>query len=316
METMGVIRTCYCARPAQLLLRNVENADSKPWESQSVDTSEPIVPISQTLYTRLRTLLTQMCVQDAPDLLHSSGSSAVSDPCSHALSILVLHIVQLPAPAPISARRDAEFVQRRHLHAPVELLQQVMVYVLRVLRMDDRMLLCEESGAVLVFPDVDQPGIQRIAERIFSSISLLQGETLVPPLTRETRIVLGYGYYPLKGKERAACLTDPTDAAWLSLHHQLGNAAYQLILRPALYAQPYIALPATLPERLKSLLPCSLARKLRCVPLGREHHSMTVALLDPTNDSIIDQLRQITGCTIYPVLCIEEELNHLLNAGW
>lgn len=316
METMEVIRTCYCARPEQLLLRNMENVDVKPWESQSVDTPELIVPISQTLYTRLRALLTQMCVQDVPGLLHSSGPSAVSDPCDHAFSILVLHIVQLPAPAPIPARRDADFVRRRHLHAPVELLQQVMVYVLRVLRMDDRMALCEESGAVLVFPDVDQPGIQRIAERVFSSISLLQGETLVPPLTRETHIVLGYGYYPLKAKERAACLVHPTDSAWLSLHHQLGNAAHQLILRPALYAQPYIALPATLPERLKSLLPCSLARKLRCAPLGREHHCMTVALLDPTNDSIIDQLRQITGCTIYTVLCVEEELNHLLTVGW
>lgn len=316
-----VVSRCTCALPASFFHQRAGRNRAVLSASVRSNTLTLAVPISQTLYMRLNTLLTALCTLDGADPHGSAGAATVQDLsahhpwshlsslCSTSVSVLVLHIVQSVIPSYRDTGRDTHSIQRQYVHVSAALLQQVIDAMLRVLRLDDRMFVREESGAAFIFPGVEQAGMQRILERIFASVSLLDGETLDPPLTRETHIVLGCGTYQ-RQQEIA------TESSFLSLYHQIGHAAHHLLLRPALRAPIAITLPTTLPDRLTALLPCALARELQCVPVGYEQHRLTVALLDPTNEALIEHLRHHTGYTIYPVLCREEELTPLLTRGW
>jgi hypothetical protein len=74
--------------------------------------------------------------------------------------------------------------------------------------------------------------------------------------------------------------------------------------------------PKVLPPRLTRLLPRSLARELRCVPVGRSSRSLTVAMADPTNADSVQRLQDITGMTIFPVSCDEDDLNIFITKNW
>jgi hypothetical protein len=75
-------------------------------------------------------------------------------------------------------------------------------------------------------------------------------------------------------------------------------------------------LPKVLPLRLTRLLPHDLACELRCVPIGRSSHDLTVAMADPTNNDSVRRLEAVTGMTIFPVSCDEDDLNNFLSANW
>ena len=79
---------------------------------------------------------------------------------------------------------------------------------------------------------------------------------------------------------------------------------------------PFMQLPTEIPARLKQLIPYNLALTLRCVPVGRNHHSLTVAMANPANHEDIRQLQMITHMVIFPVSCEEEALNALLEQPW
>lgn len=268
----------------------------------------------------------------SPDL-QSKMNSLVQNffPCTEALSILVIHMVQRDV-------ASSHFSQKRlRRHATHELFQQVLVYVRRAIRVDDNMILYGEAGIVIVFPTVDQTGMEIIAERIYRSICLLQAETLVPPLKRETTIVLGMGSYP-----------DPA-ASIEGIYQQAAEIAHTLTLRPAMRTQlrgydpqptmelaaehldywkssiladmkgavvPYMELPRALSHQLTQLIPYRIACELHCAPVGREHQCLTVAMREPSDHEAIARLREVTGLTIFPVACEENELNDLLRCSW
>src|SRR5205085_1069370 len=185
--------------------------------------------------------------------------------------------------------------------------------------------------------DVYQQGASAIVERVYSNINLLQAETVVPPLRRETSTLLGIGTYPEPG------------ASLEQLLYHAGRVARRLILRPAITTHhrdlpldpeadllplaehrnhdtapqrhagtsiPFMQLPTEIPARLKQLIPYNLALTLRCVPVGRNHHSLTVAMANPANHEDIRQLQMITHMVIFPVSCEEEALNALLEQPW
>jgi hypothetical protein len=252
-------------------------------------------------------------------------------PRTEALSILVLHMVQREsALARVSHKR-------KRYHASPETFQQVLAYVQRAIRVDDNMLLYGVAGVAIIFPNVDQLGMKIIAERIYRSICLLQAETLVPPLKRETTIVLGIGTYP-----------DPA-ATLDSMYQQVGHMVHSLTLRPVITTQlggcrplplmelateqldywnnsslagmegsivPYMQLPHALPKQLTQLIPYQIACELQCAPVGREHQYLTVAMREPSDHDALVRLREITGLTIFPVACKEDELNNLLLCSW
>jgi type IV pilus assembly protein PilB len=79
---------------------------------------------------------------------------------------------------------------------------------------------------------------------------------------------------------------------------------------------PFMDLPHILPTRLTHLIPLKLAMELRCAPVGRDQHCLTVAMLDPTNVVALQRLKLATGMTIFPVACDASALNVLLLHGW
>ncbi len=254
-------------------------------------------------------------------------------PRSTPLSILLLHISQLEH-LPLSSE-PMVLRKRQRYHAPESFLEQVIVNVGRAIRSYDRMLTHAGTGAAIIFPDVEQYGAYSILERVYHSINLLQAETVIPPLKHETNILMGIGSYPEPGT---------------SLEHLLYHVslmARRLTLRPAITTQlweqkparssvetpaeragspptgqarssgiPYMQLPPKLPDRLKHLLPYKLALELHCVPVGRDHHCLTVAMADPTNVTAICHLKEMTGMIIFPVSCEVAQLDALLEKKW
>lgn len=280
-------------------------------QKDSISESEQMVLVSQLLNTRLHVLLHALFPSDEP------------------LSLLVLHMSQLES-APLAPRSNLLYKRRRY-HVSLGLLEQVLANVQRVIRVEDKMLLREDAGFALIFQGVDQQGAQIILERVYSSICLLQAETLIPPLTRETTIALGMGSYP----EPAPSLD--------RLYQQVGRPAHSLVLRPIISTRgvkpipipdempqlakakgdhtdgasiPFMDLPRVLPSRLTQLLPFTIAAELRCAPVGRDHHCLTVAMHDPTDAVALQRLREVTGMTIFPVSCDESALHLLLTQAW
>jgi len=257
-------------------------------------------------------------------------------PCSTPLSVLLLHISQLEHIH--IAPKSAILYKRHRYHVPASLLEQILINVRRTMRSSDHILVHTGASIAIILPDVDQEGSQALLERVYYSINLLQPETVIPPLKRETDITLGIGSYPKPG----ASLED--------LLYQTGFIASRIILRPAVTTQlhgtrsiglvevnlynrnqdkendslvaarnrgiPYMQLPTRLPLRLKHLIPYTLACELRCAPVGRDHNRLTVAMAFPADTQVIDRLRSTTGMTIFPVACEAKALDDLLEHSW
>jgi hypothetical protein len=244
-------------------------------------------------------------------------------------SVLLLHVAQLEQS--YMAEGEQHLTRRCYYHPDQELLDQILANVQRAVRHSDTLLVQRGVGAALLLANTDQWSASIVLERVYNSISLLQSETVIPPLAYETIISLGIGTYPDPGLSLEKLL------------EQAGIAARTLVLRPSITAQlqairatealamttnsqpglqgacarvPFMKLPAALPKRLQQLVPYQIALQLRCVPVGREQRCITVAMAEPLDREKTRRLQEITGMNIFPVACHEEELAALLAAGW
>ena len=257
-------------------------------------------------------------------------------PRSTPLSVLLLHISQLEH---IHITPKSAILHKRHrYHVSASLLEQILINVRRTIRSSDHILVHIGASIAIILPDVDQEGSQALLKRVYHSINLLQPETVIPPLKRETVITLGIGSYPKPG------------ASLEELLYQTGFIASRIILRPAVTTQlhgirsigllevnlfnhnqdeendslvaarnsgiPFMQLPARISSRLKHLIPYTLACELRCAPVGRDHNRLTVAMAFPTDTQAIDRLCSTTGMTIFPVSCEAKALDDLLEQIW
>lgn len=260
-------------------------------------------------------------------------------PGSEPFSILLLHISQVEQLRLSS--KSPTMQDRLRYHAPVGLLEQVFANVRRTIRLGDAAIAHGGTGAAIIFPGVDQEGAFGILERVYHSIDLLQPETVIPPLVRETDIFIGMGSYPSPASSPEELL------------RQASNVAHRLTLRPAVFSHlgarnaglngangqashhahsasttdaelaeaqsngiPFMQLPARLPARLKHLLPYHLARELRCAPVGRDHNRLTVAMAIPNNSHAVRLLAAATSMAIFPVSCETAALDTLLASEW
>lgn len=243
------------------------------------------------------------------------------------ISMLIFHVAQID----YQQHTTTIVSKQRLIHASPTTLEQLLASVRRVLRADDMLFLHTAAGAALFFSGVDQPAMARIAERIYSSLDLLQGKTLHPPLRRETIIQLGWGSYPQPANNIEALFSQvshPTHHIALqpALHYQypahktmptqLAFPVTDDTLLPSQPTVPFFHLPATLAPRLTRLLPYTLARQLRCVPVGYARQTLTIAMAEPTHKQNLQYLRKATGYAIFPVACDEHQLNLLLTQKW
>ena len=257
-------------------------------------------------------------------------------PRSTPLSLLLIHVSQLEH---IHIMPKTTILHKRQrYHAPASFLEQVLINVRRTMRSSDQLIVHEGMGAAIILPDVDEEGAFNIVERVYYSINLLQPETVIPPLKRQTDISVGIGSYPRPGSTLE------------ELFYHAGCVAHNLTLRPAVsehlrgskanYAVetavassfddeftsvagtlnasgiPYMRLPSRLPQRLKRLIPYKLACELRCAPVGRDHNRLTVAMAYPTDAHAIHLLQSVTSMVIFPVACEASALDSMLLREW
>ena len=314
-STRSVAQTLAAER---CMCQPLSSLQTVPLAGQEEDETvyEHMVPATTVLNSNLRTLLQAIFPRSTP------------------LSLLLLHVSQLEY---TNVASQIGTHKRRRYHASPEVLEQILVNVRRAIREEDSLLVHEGTGAVLLFPDVDQHGVSAILERVYRNINLLRAETIIPPLRRETSILLGIGTYPEPG------------ASLEQLLYHAGRVARRLILRPAITTHhrgltldseaeipslaehenhdttprshantniPFMQLPTEIPIRLKQLIPYDLALTLHCVPVGRNHHCLTIAMANPINHEDFQHLQMITHMTIFPVSCEEEALNALLEQKW
>ena len=253
------------------------------------------------------------------------------------LSLFVVHVSQLEHIA--VAPQGAILHKRQRYHAPAGFLEQVMVNVRRAIRDSDQILVHEGVGAAIIFPHVDRQGVESILDRIYNNVSLLQAETVIPPLQRETDVTMGIGSYPESGTSleylvyqasvrtrhftlRPAIANHLWDVkmAGSGGEEETKTTRYEnretVKLAKVVPNVPYMQLPAQLPTRLKLLIPYHVACELRCAPVGRDHQCLTVAMADPGNAKCVHYLRELTGLTIFPVACDPTALNALLANKW
>lgn len=77
---------------------------------------------------------------------------------------------------------------------------------------------------------------------------------------------------------------------------------------------PYLSLlPRKRPEQVQRLVTLKLAHELQCYPLGRERGTLTVALSNPQDSTIVARLHEETGLRIFPVLTHPQELQTALS---
>ncbi|MBI3994943.1 MAG: hypothetical protein HY349_03080 [Nitrospirae bacterium] len=68
-----------------------------------------------------------------------------------------------------------------------------------------------------------------------------------------------------------------------------------------------------LDSSLTQLIPRDLAQKYNVVPIKRDRTALSVALLDPTDLEVLDELRFITGCSIKPHIASEARIRYALE---
>ncbi len=61
-------------------------------------------------------------------------------------------------------------------------------------------------------------------------------------------------------------------------------------------------------QKLEELIPLDVARKNLILPLWRTLHSLTVAMVDPLDLILMDNLKKLTGCQINPVIATKSDI--------
>ncbi|MBX5457345.1 MAG: hypothetical protein IRZ31_10635 [Thermogemmatispora sp.] len=77
---------------------------------------------------------------------------------------------------------------------------------------------------------------------------------------------------------------------------------------------PYLAFLSSYPSlRLLHLLPYELAQRYRCVPIGAERGTLTLATARRLDRSILDHLQTVTQRAIFQVRCEPEMISEILH---
>ena len=320
---------CSCPPVSSLCLLPAmeQNSDGQEWDDEEHSQVLPTPPgLNAILRTQLQILL----------------------PSVSSLSVLLLHVSQFEH---IHITPTTEVVhKRRRYHPSASIVEQVLTNVRRAIRMEDSVYLDTGKGAAIIFPNVDQEGAYTILERVFNSVNLLQAETITPPLTHETDIELGIGSYPEQGPLLEHMLASagsvihrltlrPAIHLWDAMPMRDSTSSFQdtfddiaqddesiqpqyvpsFPVSPPLHDAtpvPFLRLPPVLSVRLKKFLAYKLAVQFHCVPMGRDHNRLTVAMADPTDTHAVHRLHEITGMSIFPVACDNDALDMLLAERW
>ena len=81
------------------------------------------------------------------------------------------------------------------------------------------------------------------------------------------------------------------------------------------YKLPAVAFPeGGIPPEILRLVPAAIARKHEVMPIGRTAGAITLAMVDPTNLSAVDDVAFRTGMRVFPVICRPSHIRQAIEA--
>jgi len=136
---------------------------------------------------------------------------------------------------------------------------------------------------------------------------------------RITELLLGEGYITREGLEAAQRETK-TNGTTIT-HSLIKVGAISEVDLTKLIARTY-RMPAVdlskfeVDQKILKLVPAELATKHSLLPLKRDGRTLTVAVADPTNQEILEDLKFVTRYDIFPVLAGEATLRAVIEKGY
>jgi len=155
----------------------------------------------------------------------------------------------------------------------------------------------------------------RICQRVGTTPYALEGES------RYFSISVGVSSYPVMATSKQELVDQADQAMYAAKYSEVsqiclaeGTSRVPEEPVPEREEVPYLPLPPEVPSReLASLLPLEVARRLECVPVGREGRDLTLALADPSQGFAIRVVSQLTGLRVFPVVSDKEEIHQALK---
>lgn len=66
-------------------------------------------------------------------------------------------------------------------------------------------------------------------------------------------------------------------------------------------------------DNLEKIIPAEVARRYKVLPISRHLNSLTVAMVDPSDLIVLDNLKKITGCEINPIISTHSEIEQAIE---
>jgi type IV pilus assembly protein PilB len=82
------------------------------------------------------------------------------------------------------------------------------------------------------------------------------------------------------------------------------------------YRIPSVKFPEAIPAEILRMVPAAIARKYEVLPIGRSAGALTLAMVDPTNLSAVDDVAFRTGMRVFPVICLPALIRAAIDASY
>jgi type IV pilus assembly protein PilB len=82
------------------------------------------------------------------------------------------------------------------------------------------------------------------------------------------------------------------------------------------YRVPSVTFPESVPADILRLVPAAIARKYEVIPIGRSAGALTLAMVDPTNLSAVDDVAFRTGMRVCPVISLPSRIRAAIDAAY
>ncbi|MEO8972782.1 MAG: hypothetical protein ABI406_14430 [Ktedonobacteraceae bacterium] len=199
----------------------------------------------------------------------------------------------------------------------------------KMVRRTDSVFLLDDTMYFLLL-GANLQGGQIVQNRLWDALLWRIHNTAEGELIRPQCLMIGHSAYPAPCtdiQEFLVAASQPvfrselfTEKQTRKQHVQQAQQAQQQVDEDELSSLarklgiPYLSLlPRKPSQRVKQLVNAKLAHELHCYPIGRERNMLTVAMLDPQDQSALARLQQETGLHIFPVLTHPQELQTALE---
>lgn len=220
----------------------------------------------------------------------------------------------------------------RHRHLVAQSIQYYLDALRRLVRKTDVVYLLDSSFHFLLIGATTDGG-NIVKTRLWDALLWCVHNIDEADILRPRIMTIGHAAYAASDGDAYACIlaanepcysfdTQPElNAIEIPQENDVASANIKTVSREgeltALARQlgvPYLSLlPRKKPEQVQRLVTLKLAHELQCYPLGRERGTLTVALSNPQDSSILARLHKETGLRIFPVLTHPQELQTALS---